>query len=188
MNRRTLLQAVAAGAASAPALALSQSTPVAAYRDLVTHTVHHALRENAPILIYSGLNTTAVTDPTIIEFAGAVPEAKVWNDWNDHELRDVFGAFLISTANSPIGSYLIFDTPDIAYAAFAPTIASREHGYIDVGGMRASRLVDNDAVTASLRLWNVVINGVAEDESQLSEIMSGLVKHLGIAIGALERS
>lgn len=185
MNRRTFLQATGVSAAVAPSLAFAQDSDEGLGRELVVHTVVHHLRETSPLLIYSGLERTLEKDPLLVEAAGRSPAVEVWNDWNDHDLHKVFGAFTVGTPDVMLGSYRIFDTPDIAYAVHQPVIEELEQGYIPVGGTRASRLVVDDFTIASLRLWNVIIDGVL-DENESSDVMMGLVKHLGRAIGAID--
>lgn len=184
MNRRSLLQAATIGTVIGPARSLQQSTPVAASRDLVTHAVANALRETSPLLVYSGIKSTSVETPSLIEFAETTPEVEPWVDWNDEDLANVFAAFFVSTPNSSIGSIRIFDTPDIAWSVQRALPQEFTQGYMDVGGMRAVRVVAEDTTYVSLRLWNVIIDTIAPDET--SDIAMGMVKYLGTAIGAVE--
>ena len=185
MNRRSFVQAGAFASIATPSLAFTQPTPEAASRDLVTHLVHDALRESSPMLVYAGLNFTPVSNETLLDIVDNDVSVSVWNDWNDDDLRDVFGAFMIGTSDEPMGMYRIFDTPDIAYDMLKSQIEEVEQGYVEVGGMRASRIVQADVVLASLRLWNVNIVGAHEDEALLPDVLLGMTKHLGTAIGAL---
>ena len=181
MNRRNFLQTSSIGLAAVSATAVS--TPVAANRDLVTHTVAHALREMPPLLIYSGLLTTPIKDPLLIEHS---PEVLLWNDWSDDDLASVFAAFLIGSKDTALGTIRIFDTADIAWQVHQPLVMGPGRDFIEVGGMRATKVTGDDSVFASLRLWNVVIDAVAPDNS--TDIALGMVKHLGFAIGALDSS
>lgn len=186
MNRRTLLRAAAISSTVPPAMVLAQDADGDLYRELVIHTVHEALRKSSPLLIYSGLARTYDEEPLLTEAAGRHPAVEVWNDWNDTDLQQVFGAFTVGTPDITLGTYRIFDTPDIAHGVHQPMIDEFEQGYFAVGGVRASRLVDDDNVFVSLRIWNVIIDGVAEDERQTTDVMLGLVRHLGRAIGAID--
>ena len=184
MNRRTFLQTSGVGLAAMSATAVS--TPVSANRDLVTHTVAHALREMPPLLVYSGLQITPIDNAALIQNGGGSPEVLLWNDWNDDDLASVFAAFSLGSKETTLGTIRIFDTADIAWNVHRPDVEERAQRYIDVGGMRAAIVHRDDSVFASLRLWNVVIDAVAPDDS--TDIAMGIVKHLGTAIGALEPS
>lgn len=184
MDRRRFLQVSGAG------LALTSSTPIATAaerdRDLVTHAVAHDLTEITPLIVYSSLKDRRVTDQLLVyahDDSGDEVTVSVWNDWNDHDLRHVFAAFTVESRGEILGSYRIYDTPDIAFDATARRATKIESGYVDVAGMRANRIDSGDMTIANLRLWNVVIGGVMLNDS--TDVMLGLVKHLGQSIGTL---
>lgn len=179
MNRRSFLQSSGVGLAAITAT--STPTLVSASRDLATHSIANALRETSPLLVYSALNE-AMVNPRLDQINSAAP-ITLWYDWNDEDLRSVFAAFLIGTEDEPLGSIRIFDTADIAWSVHQSAPEEIVAGYIDVGGMRATRVAYDDYVFVSLRLWNVIIDAVAPDNS--TDIALGIVRQLGVAIGAL---
>lgn len=182
MDRRKFLQV----AGSSTVLA-SLATPIAAderVRDLVTHTVAQELSEITPLVVYSSLKDRRVTDQLLVYAHGDDADevtVSVWDDWSDPDLHHVFAAFLVESRGEILGSYRIYDTPDIAFDATARRASKIESGYVDVEGMRANRIETGDQTTANLRLWNVVIGGVMLNDS--SDVILGLVRHLGQSIG-----
>lgn len=184
MRRRSFIQTGIAGLAMVPVSGLTQvGNAQTDNRELVVHSVHEALVHATPLQIYSGLQSLPVDDPLLIQIAGEEPTIEIWNDWNDQDLHQVFGAFIVSTPDSPIGAYRIFDTPEIAHGVHQPMVEEIEDGYLDIGGVRASRLNAGGVGFGSMRLWNVVVAGIGEDNPQVEQVMLGLVKHLGRAIG-----
>lgn len=187
MNRRNFLQTAAIGGAAVPGVTFAQDADEGlAPSELVVHTVHDAVRNSSPLQIYSGLLVTLDIDELLVEAAGRTPAVEVWNDWNDYDLRQVFGAFMVGTPDVSIGSYRIYDTPDIAHGVLQPAIDEIEQGYVPVGGYRASRMVAAGFAFTSLRIWNVIIDNVAANEEDASDVMLGMVRHLGRAVGALD--
>lgn len=187
MNRRHFLQTAAIGGAVAPGVGFAQDADEGTGPfELVVHTVHDAVRRSSPLQIYSGLLVTLDFDELLVEAAGGTPAVEIWNDWNDYDLRQVFGAFIVGTPDVSIGSYRIYDTPDIAHGVHQPMVDEIEQGYVPVGGYRASRMVAGGFTFTSLRIWNVIIGSVAEDEEDASDVMLGMVRHLGRAVGALD--
>lgn len=187
MDRRTFLQSATIGGAMMPGMSFAQDGDegIGPF-ELVVHTVHDAVRTSSPLQVYSGLLTTFGVDPLLVKEAGRGPAVEVWNDWNDYDLRQVFGAFTVGTPDIRLGSYRIFDTPDIAHGVLQPVIDEIEEGYIPVAGYRASRMVAGSVGFFSLRVWNVIIDCVAQDEDNASDVMLGMVRHLGRAVGAIE--
>lgn len=187
MIRRTFIQAAAATSTRPRAFALAQDSDEGlGSRELVVHTVHNALRNSSPLLIYAGLQTTLGVNRLLVDAAGGEPAVEVWNDWNDYDLRQAFGAFTVGTPDVSLGSNRIFDTPDIAHGVHQPIVDEIEQGYVPVGGYRASFMAAGSVGFARLRLWNVIIDGFAESEDELSDVMLGLVRHLGQSIGAID--
>lgn len=187
MDRRTFLQTAALTTAVAPGFAHAQDSDEGyGTIELVVHTVHDGLRNSSPLEVYTGLIRYLGPDPNLVEVDGRAYAVEVWNDWNDPDLRQVFGAFILSTPNVSIGSYRIYDTPDIAHGVHQPVVDEIEEGYIPVAGYRASRMVAGSVGFFSLRVWNVIIDCVAEEEQNASEVMLGMVRHLGRAVGAID--
>lgn len=187
MNRRTFLQSATAGGVLIPGMSHAQDGDegIGPF-ELVVHTVHDGLRKSSPLEVYSGLKRFLGPDPNLVEVDGRAYAVEVWNDWNDADLHQVFGAFTVGTPDVSIGSYRIYDTPDIAHGVHQPVVDEIEDGYIPVAGYRASWMVAGSIGFASLRVWNVIIECAAEDERNASEVMLGMVRHLGRAIGALD--
>lgn len=187
MNRRTLIQAVAMSAGVTPMVTFAQDgADGTGNRELVVHTVHEALIHSTPLTIYSGLKSAPVNDPLLHKAAGATPTIEVWDGWNDHDMRQAFGGLQVKGPEDLLGAYLIFDTPDIAHAVHQPMVEEIESGHLDVGGVRASWMDAGAVGFGSMRLWNVVITGVGGTASQTEEVMLGMVKQLGRAIGAID--
>lgn len=187
MNRRNFILTAAVAPITSPNLGFAQTPDEGlGSRELVVHTVHNALRNTSPLLIYSGLKTTLGLDPLLVKAAGREPAVEVWDDWNEPNLHQAFGAFTVGTPDIMLGWYRIFDTPDIAYGVHQPVVDEIEDGHVSVGGVRASWMDAGGVAFASLRLWNVIIEGGGENEEQMSDVMLGLVKHLGRAIGAID--
>src|SRR5699024_7015242 len=106
MNRRNFLQTAAIGGVMASGASYAQDEDEGiGLSELVVHTVHDAVRKASPLQIYSGLLTTLGAEPLLVEAAGRSPAVEVWNDWNDYDLRKVFGAFTVGTPDVSIGSY-----------------------------------------------------------------------------------
>lgn len=194
MHRRKLVQSASIAAALGITNAVSSQPSAFARADLIIHTVHHELTQTPPLLVYSGLATTYQMDPVLTEAAGRSPAVEVWNDWNDTDLQHVFGAFTVGTPDVSLGTYRIFDTPDIAHSVHQPYVEEHEQGYIGVGGVRASRFEgvresrteDDRLIIGSLRIWNVIISGFGLDDRTTSDVVMGLVRQLGRSIGALK--
>lgn len=184
MRRRTFLQTGIAGMAMLPLTGLAQSNTVqTGGRELVVHSVHEALVHSTPLQVYSGLQSRPVDDPLLTEVAGTELTIEVWDNWNDHDIRRAFGGFIVRTGEDTLGAYLIFDTPDIAHSVHQPVVDEIERGFVNVGGVRASWMDAGGVGFARMRLWNVLITGAAETERETEDVMLGLVKHLGRAIG-----
>ena len=58
-----------------------------------------------------------------------------------------------------------------------------ERGFLDVGGVRASWMDAGGVGFGRMRLWNVLITGAGETDQETEDVMLGMVKHLGRAIG-----
>lgn len=184
MNRRTLIQASFAGAAILPTTTLAQTgSTQTAGRELVVHSVHEALVHSTPLQIYSGLQSLPVDEPLLIDVMAETPSVEVWDNWNDHDIRQAFGGFVLRDGEDFQGSYLIFDTPDIAYSVHQPVVEEIERGSLDVGGVRASWMDAGGVGFGRMRLWNVLITGAGETDQETEDVMLGMVKHLGRAIG-----
>lgn len=187
MKRRTFIQAGFASITSTSVTGFAQgSEGTPGGRELVVHTVHEALVHSTPLTIYSGLKSTPVDDPILHKAAGAAPTIEVWDGWNDYDMRQAFGGLQVSGPVDMLGAYLIYDTPDIAHAVHQPMVEEIERGHLNVGGVRASWMDAGAVGFGSKRLWNVVITGVGGTENETEEVMLGLVKHLGRALGVLD--
>lgn len=184
MNRRTLIQASFAGAAILPTTTLAQTgSTQTAGRELVVHSVHEALVHSTPLQIYSGLQSLPVDEPLLIDVMAETPSVEVWDNWNDHDIRQAFGGVVLRDGEDFQGSYLIFDTPDIAYSVHQPVVEEIERGSLDVGGVRASWMDAGGVGFGRMRLWNVLITGAGASDQETEDVMLGMIRHLGRAIG-----
>lgn len=187
MNRRLFLQAAGTSATMNSLTALAQQSDGGETgRELVVHTIHDALTRMSPLGIYSGLQAVPTVHPLLVDVAGGEPTVEVWDNWLEYDLRQTFGAFVASTPEQRLGSYRIYDTADIAHGVHQPVVEEIENGHVSVGGVRASQMEAGSIGFTSMRLWNVIIDGFAPEQDQASDVMLGLVKHLGYAIGAID--
>ncbi|HWV25214.1 MAG TPA: hypothetical protein VNZ58_13585 [Thermomicrobiales bacterium] len=186
LDRRTMLRAAGTGTSlsflaglTPRKISAQQATPDQAHgesRQLITRTVAYELSQTHPLHVLTDLEHTPVTNGLLIGAnGGSAPDVSTWNDWNDRDLRDVFGAVLIGD----IGTIRIFDTTDIAYQRINEQLyveGAGVDGYYDIAGMRADRIVADEYEIAHLRLAYVSISALVIDNR--TDVALGIVRHL----------
>lgn len=200
MHRRDLLRTSALFAASLPLAhpidsALSPQTPDATpwvSHDVEDEPVDPRARELvarlaglSPLAVLEALEAGEVTEPALTDTGGAPVTARPWNDPLDTDLEHALGGVLIVASDHPlnspelvtIGAYIVFESPEIAYAVLSRQLEKMENaGSMTVAGTKAWLNSSDGMQLAIMRLGYVLV--IAEISMTESGAAEGLVDHL----------
>ncbi len=131
------------------------------------------------------LEAGEVTEPALTDAGGTPVTARPWNDPLDTDLEHALGGVLIVASDHPlnspelvtIGAYIVFESPEIAYALLTRQLEKMEDaGSMTVAGTKAWLNSSDGIQLAILRLGYVLI--IAEILMTEPGAAEGLVDHL----------
>lgn len=139
----------------------------------------------SPLAVLEALEDGEVTEPALTDPGGAAVTARSWNDPLDTDLEHALGGVLIVASdhslNSPefvtIGAYIVFESPEIAYAVLSRQLEEMEDaGSMTIAGTKAWLNSSNGTQLAILRRGYVLV--IAELSMTDPGAVEGLVDHL----------